>query len=39
MDYALFLVVLVTSLVIVIGGLGLALILAPRSNNPQKEAY
>jgi len=40
MDYALFLVVLVTSLVIVIGGLGVALILAPTSNNPQKrESY
>ncbi len=40
MDYALFLVVLVTSLVIVIGGIGVALILAPTSNNPQKrEAY
>lgn len=40
MDYALFLVVLVTSLVIVVGGISVALLLAPSSNNPQKrEAY
>ncbi|MCK9311615.1 MAG: NADH-quinone oxidoreductase subunit A [Bacteroidales bacterium] len=40
MDYAFFLVTLVTAIVLVIGGLGLALLISPRSNNPQKrEAY
>ncbi|MCE5174849.1 MAG: NADH-quinone oxidoreductase subunit A [Bacteroidales bacterium] len=40
MDYAYFLVTLITAIVLVIGGLGLALLISPRSNNPQKrEAY
>jgi len=40
MDNAYFLVVLITGLVIVIGGLAVALLIAPRSNNAQKrEAY
>jgi len=40
MDYAYFLVTLITAIVLVIGGLGLALLISPRSNNSQKrEAY
>jgi NADH-quinone oxidoreductase subunit A len=40
MDYAFFLVTLITGIVLVIGGLGVALLISPRSNNPQKrEAY
>ncbi|MDD4922351.1 MAG: NADH-quinone oxidoreductase subunit A [Bacteroidales bacterium] len=40
MDYAYFLVVLITGIVLVVGGLGLALLISPRSNNAQKrEAY
>ena len=40
MDYAYFLVTLITAIILVIGGLGLALLISPRSNNPQKrEAY
>jgi len=40
MDYAYFLVVLITGFVLVIAGLGLALLISPRSNNAQKrEAY
>src|SRR5574344_3146760 len=40
MDYAYFLVVLITGVVLVIGGIGLAALISPRSNNPQKrEAY
>jgi NADH-quinone oxidoreductase subunit A len=40
MDYAYFLVTLITGIVLVVGGLGVALLISPRSNNPQKrEAY
>jgi NADH-quinone oxidoreductase subunit A len=40
MDYAYFLVTLITAIVLVIGGLGIAILISPRSNNPQKrEAY
>lgn len=40
MDYAYFLVTLITGIVLVLGGLGVALLISPRSNNPQKrEAY
>jgi NADH-quinone oxidoreductase subunit A len=40
MDYAFFLVVLITGLVLVVGGLGLAILISPKSNNAQKrEAY
>jgi len=40
MDYAYFLVVLITGIVLVVAGLGLALLISPRSNNAQKrEAY
>lgn len=40
MDYAYFLVTLITAIVLVVGGLGVALLISPRSNNPQKrEAY
>ncbi len=40
MDFAYFWVVLFTAVFLVIAGLGVALLLAPRSNNPQKrEAY
>lgn len=40
MDYAYFLVTLITGIILVVGGLGVALLISPRSNNPQKrEAY
>jgi len=40
MDYAFFLVTLITGILLVVGGLGLALLISPRSNNPQKrETY
>lgn len=40
MDYAYFLVVLITGIVLVVGGLGLAILISPKSNNAQKrEAY
>ncbi len=40
MDYAFFLVTLITGIILVVGGLGVALLISPRSNNPQKrEAY
>ena len=40
MDYAFFLVTLITGIVLVVGGLGVALLISPKSNNPQKrEAY
>lgn len=40
MDYAYFLVVLITGIVLVAGGLGLAILISPSSNNDQKrEAY
>jgi len=40
MDYVNFLVVLITGVFLVIAGLGMALLLAPRSNNAQKrETY
>lgn len=40
MDYALLLVVLITGVVVVVGGLGIALLVSPKSMNPQKrEAY
>lgn len=40
MDYAYLLVVLITGVVVVVGGLGIALLVSQKSNNPQKrEAY
>lgn len=40
MNYAYFLVTLITGIVLVIGGLGVAILISPKSNNPQKrEAY
>ena len=40
MDYAYFLVVLITGIALVIAGLGIALLISPSSNNAQKrEAY
>jgi len=40
MDYAYFLVTLITGIVLVVGGLGVAILISPKSNNPQKrEAY
>jgi NADH-quinone oxidoreductase subunit A len=40
MDYAYLLVVLITGVVVVVGGLGIALLVSPKSVNPQKrEAY
>jgi NADH-quinone oxidoreductase subunit A len=40
MDYAMLLVVLITGVVVVVGGLGIALLVSPKSMNPQKrEAY
>jgi NADH-quinone oxidoreductase subunit A len=40
MDYAYLLVVLITGIVVVVGGLGIALLVSPKSDNPQKrEAY
>lgn len=40
MNNAYFLVVLITGIVLVVAGLGMALLLSPRSNNAQKrEAY
>lgn len=40
MDYTYFLVTLIVGIVLVIGGIGVALLISPRSNNPQKrETY
>jgi NADH-quinone oxidoreductase subunit A len=40
MDYAYFLVTLITGIILVIGGLGVAILISPKSNNAQKrEAY
>lgn len=40
MDYAYLLVILITGIVLVVGGLGVALLISPRSNNAQKrESY
>jgi NADH-quinone oxidoreductase subunit A len=40
MDSAYFLVVLITGIIVVVGGLGLAILISPKSNNAQKrETY
>jgi NADH-quinone oxidoreductase subunit A len=40
MDYAYFLVILITGMVLVIAGLGIAILISPKSDNPQKrESY